>query len=562
MQNMQYEKTYSTVERLKQIGNIKISNCRTFHKLNDYPLYSTRFNDVEKFHYPGLAPVYDKSGGYHINFDGIAVYSQRFDYSFGFYCNRAAVIDQSKYYHINSQGDRAYQGHYDWVGNYQENKCLVRKQNMFCHIDIEGNKIYSEEYDYVGDFQDDVAVVYKNQQASHINDKGDFIHNKWYKKLGVFHKKYANAEDDKGWFHINIKGEAIYDYRYKMVEPFYNGQAKVETFSGMLGQININGEIKHIIYQPSTISQMHQISGEMVGFWRTYLINAASQLGILQLLPSNVTPLAKKLKVKTNHLHRFLRALWEISLINYCKEQDIWELTEKGKFLIDHPFMIQASKMWGRVIVEKNWLKIPELLKKTEMKSFLSFKENEKDHNIQTELYQALIGYTSLDTVKFAEQINIDQNSKILLFGVHSLALVDILKSKNINYISYYNDPELPKQLTQDFNIDIRKKNDVIKEYDIVIFGRFLQHQDDHKVLSHFKALKNSNVSRILLIETIVEEHGSRGGVIDINIMVETGGKLRTKKNWEDILKQVGNLSISKISSLTNYLSVIDIRRK
>lgn len=562
MQNMQHEKTFSKLDKSKRLNHIKISDSRTFHKLDDLPLYSPRFIDVEKFHHPGLAPVYDESGGYHINLDGIAIYRQRFDKTFGFYCNRAAVMDKEKYYHIDLEGNRIYRNSYDWVGNYQEDKCVVRKSDKCFHIDLEGNRLYSEEYDYVGDFKDGIAVVYKNQYATHVNHKGNFIHNKWYKKLGIFHKGYANAEDDNGWFHIDIKGEQIYDHRYKMVEPFYNGYAKVETFDGKLGQIDIKGNIKHVIHTPDTILQMHQISRELVGFWNTYLVNAASQMGILQLLPANIVSLAKKLKVNQEHLHRFLRALWEMNLISYDGKNDIWQLADKGQFFIDNPFMIKAAKMWGKVIAQENWLKIPELLKQHEISSFLSFKENEKDEDIKTEFYQALLGYTALDITEFAEKIEIDQGIKVLLFGVHSLVLVDILKSKNINSISYHNDPKLPAQLVRDFDVDIRERNDSIKEYDLAIFGRFFQHYDDSKVLSYFQTLKNTRISRILLIETVIEEHKPMGGMVDMNIMVEAGGKLRTRTSWEDISEKVGWFSISDILPLTSYLSVIDIRRK
>jgi len=349
---MQYEKTISNVELLQQLSNIKLSSCRTFHKLDEIVLYDKRFQDVEKFHYPGLAPVYDSSGGYHINFDGSSVYDKRFDKTFGFYCSRAAVIDNGKYYHIDSVGRKIYKEAYDWCGNYQEDKCVVRKENSFYHIDLNGNKIYSEEYDYVGDFKDDIAVIYKSGKASHINQIGELIHNKWYQKLGVYHKGFANAEDSKGWFHIDIMGNPIYEFRYKMVEPFYNNCAKVETFSGKLEQINVSGQVLHIINSPSSFEQMHLISSELVGFWNTYLLNAAAQIGVLQLLPKNTLNLAKELNVNAEYLSRFLRALWEINLISYDKDQDLWELDEKGQFLVDNPFMMKASKMWGKVIAK------------------------------------------------------------------------------------------------------------------------------------------------------------------------------------------------------------------
>lgn len=559
---MQYEKTYRKLDMLKQIGNIKISHCRGYHLLKGNPLYNIRFTDIEKFHYPGLAPVTDQSGSYHINFNGVGVYEKRFDKTFGFYCNRAAVIDNGNYYHIDPKGKKIYQDSYDWLGNYQEDKCVVNKAGKFFHIDLEGNKIYQEEYDYVGDFKDDIAVVYKNGQATHINVLGKKIHNKWYKKLGIYHKGYANAEDGSGWFHINIKGDSIYQHRYKMVEPFYNGYAKVETFSGTLGQIDLSGDIKNIIYQPDTISQMHQTSAEMVGFWNTYLLNAAAHIGILELLPDNLVSLTKKLGVNQHNLQRFLRALWEIKLISYDNNKDIWKLIEKGQFFIDSPFIIKAAKMWGRVIAEENWLKIPKLLNQHEISSRPSFKEEEENVDVKTDLYETLVWYTNFDIAKFKEIIDIDKSHKILLFGVHSLALVDILKSQNINSICYHNDPEIPEKLTDKFNINIIGKDDSIDQYNVAIFGRFLQHQDDNKVLSYLKNLKDSNISRILLIETIIEENSPMGGAIDINIMVETGGMLRSKNHWEYILNKVGNFSINNILPLTSYLSVIDIRRK
>jgi len=256
-----------------------------------------------------------------------------------------------------------------------------------------------------------------------------------------------------------------------------------------------------------------------------------------------------------------LRALWEINLISSDKDQDLWELDEKGQVLVDNPFMMKESKMWGKVIAERGWLNIPELIKQKEIRSFLSFKENEKDNNIKAELYQVLVGYSKYDLVQFLEKADIRQNNKILLFGVHSLALIDLFKNNNINFVDYYNDPELPVELTKDFDIDIKQKKYSIEEYDLAILGRFFQHQDDRSVLSYFNILKNSKIPRIILIETIIDANSSVGGVVDINIMVESGGKLRLIADWNKLIEQLGGFSIKKVTSLTEYLSAIEIVR-
>lgn len=559
---MQYEKTASQSAGLDHLRLIKISPCRKFHTLYEKPLYMAQFLYVEKFHEPGLAPVFDETGAYHINFKGEAAYSSKFNKTHGFYFDRAAVEDNEGCYHINPNGNRVYKQSYDWVGNYQENICVVRISNRFYHIDLDGNKLYQEEYQYVGDFKDDIAVVYKNGLATHINNKGELIHNKWYKNLGIFHKGFATAEDKNGWFHVDIAGNAIYPQRYKTVEPFYNGFAIVRTYDDRLVHIDIVGNPKLTIANLEPEPQIDKISAELAGFWKTYLTNVAVELDLLNILPTTSKLLSAQLNIMPLSLQRLLRALWEIGLIDYEPNKDLWQLTLKGEALKNSTFLPQAARMWARVAAEKNWLKITNLLKQETISSFPSFKEQEPSEEVKIEFYQALIGYTMLDTKEFSRQINVDGTKNILLFGVHSLALTTMLKNTYTNNLNldYYNDYAIPEKLINNYNVCLIAPGKLSKNYDLAIFCRFLQNQDDRKVLSYLKLAKNTKVSRILLIETILTNESPIGGAVDINIMVETGGRLRTIDDWELILKQVGNLKIFNILSLTDYLSVIDIR--
>nr|WP_241760968.1 WG repeat-containing protein [Rickettsia endosymbiont of Ixodes scapularis] len=528
--------------------------------MEEKPLYTTRFLHVEKFHEPGLAPVYDKTGAYHINLKGEAAYTKRFSKTHGFYCGRAAVEDEARCYHIDSHANRVYKQSYQWVGNYQENICVVRKSNKFYHIDLHGNKLYQEAYDYVGDFKDDIAVVYKDGKSTHINPQGKLIHNKWYKQLGIFHKGFAIAEDNNGWFHVDIVGNAIYLQRYKTIEPFYNGLAMVKAYDDTLGQIDTTGNIKFVISLPELEAQIHKISAELAGFWKTYLINVAIELDLLNILPATTELLSKQLGIIEPNLQRLLRALWEIELISYNQNKDLWQVLPKGEFLKNSSFLPQATKMWARVATEKNWLKITGLLKQKTIYSFASFKEQETA--LKIEFYQALIGYTKLDTREFYNKINIADNTNILLFGIHSLALIETLSNKDKNSINlnYYNDQEIPEELIKNYNVSLITQDNLAKNYDLSIFCRFLQNHDDEKVIFYLRLAKDKKITRILLIETILTDNSPIGGAVDINIMVETGGKLRKLNDWEAILTQVGDLKISDVLPLTDYLSVIDIR--
>ncbi|GHU68634.1 hypothetical protein FACS189413_06000 [Bacteroidia bacterium] len=137
---------------------ITVSPNNTHFLFEDNPVFYKRFIEVLKFHAPGLAPVKDETGAYHIDNNGNSLYSERYNRIFGFYCNRATVILGESWFHINEKGERAYSSNYAWAGNYQEGLCAVRDfDNHYFHIDLQGNKVYSENYLYCGDFKDGIA---------------------------------------------------------------------------------------------------------------------------------------------------------------------------------------------------------------------------------------------------------------------------------------------------------------------------------------------------------------------------------------------------------------------
>lgn len=213
--------------------DIKVSEKGNSFIYNDEVLFKKEYDEVLKFHSPGIAPVKDESGWYHINVNGFEVYKARYDRTFGFYFDRASVIRANLWFHIDERGQRLYDENYAWTGNYQENICSVRDlNNQYFHIDLDGNPVYDSKYKFVGDFKDGYACVKQlNGFYKHIDKYGDFLNDKAFLDLGVFHKNYAIAKDVNGWFHIDRQGNELYKERYAMIEPFYNGFAVVDTFN-------------------------------------------------------------------------------------------------------------------------------------------------------------------------------------------------------------------------------------------------------------------------------------------------------------------------------------------
>lgn len=208
----------------------------THHMVSDLPAYEGRFVEVLKFHAPGLAPVRDSSGAYHIDVNGQPVYMTRYLRTFGYYEERAAVCTDSGWFHILPNGSPLYSQRYDWCGNFQGGCCTVRdRAQRYLHLRLDGECAYPRRYRYAGDYRDGIAVVQRDDGLhSHIDLDGRLMHGRWFPDLDVFHKGYARACDERGWHHIDIHGRPIYKPRFVMIEPFYNGQARVEAEGGAL----------------------------------------------------------------------------------------------------------------------------------------------------------------------------------------------------------------------------------------------------------------------------------------------------------------------------------------
>lgn len=539
------------------VKNITISDCGTFHLLNGKPLYRNRFHTVLKFANVGLAAVKDNTGAYHINYDGNPVYNPRFDKSYGFYCDLAAVMHNNKYFHIATNGERAYDRNFSWVGNFQESLCVVKDGEKFYHIDKAGNPVYKERYNYVGDFKDGAAVVYHDGLATHINSSGCYIHNRWFKQLDVFHKGYARAEDDGGWFHIDKEGKEIYLTRYKNVEPFYNDLARVETFDDMILQINTNNDIITTISTADSSVYTNQLSGDMVGFWKTFTIYAAVKLGIFDQIPSNLATLSNKIKIPKTNLNRILKALWELKLVTYDISRNVWNVTEKGKLLQNknNSFLNDAAILWANVAAQ-DWLNLPNLLK-DKILNHASFKDTESNRQNTASYFNALEGYAIKDVGDYFRH-NI-LTGKIIGFGRTSLGLVrHLVKCKSDLDADVMIEGAIPDNYIKELNIKIIDQlEQLLGHYDLAIFLRFLHYFNDDTVLGYLKTAYQLNIRKLMIFETIIRCDSPIGGLLDINMIMETGGKLRTLEEWQQLLKQ-SNYLLTSTTPINSYLTLLE----
>ena len=166
-----------------------VAPCGSHHVLAGRPLYAARFDEVLKFHEPGLAPVRLGGEAWHIDVVGAPAYRQRFRQTFGFYNHRAAVEARDGWCHIRPEGSFVSSTRFAWCGNYQEARCTVRDADgLFLHLDLEGSPVGTERHLYAGDFRDGLAVVRGRSDGlcTHVDRSGKETHRIRFLDLDVF----------------------------------------------------------------------------------------------------------------------------------------------------------------------------------------------------------------------------------------------------------------------------------------------------------------------------------------------------------------------------------------
>ncbi len=550
----------------------EVSPDQTHHLAEGAPAYSHRFQAVLKFHTPGLAPVSDHSGSYHIDADGNPAYPQRFIRTFGFYEGKAAVQSTDGWYHILPDGTPLYEGRYAWCGNFQQSRCAVKDlEGLYFHITQAGDRVYTASYSYAGDFRDGYAVV-MNQLGlnTHINLYGHLLHGKQFLDLDCFHKGYARAQDEKGWFHINSRGEPLYTARYKNIEPFYNGVTRAEKKDGSLVLLNEQGLEVHHLRLPLN-KPFHAVSADLVSYWRFYTLHAACHLKLFDLLPASTADLSEKLSLKITPLYKLLSSLVEMGYLTRDVSQ-IWHLAEKGSFLTQrHPSsLLAAQKLWSEEHLTA-WSYLLDSLR-TGKPAFEAvfksswFKYIEDKPETKTLYHSVLSTYSKNDYESICSTIDLKKHTSIIDIGGSSGTLLFQILEQNRHLKGYLLDlPEVVSLVK--IPLHLEKQVELIKadffqpwpdlQVDCAILSRVLHDWSDENCL-HILHKGAKITSTFYIIENILTP--TNGALLDLHMYVMTEGRERTFNEFEKLFKEAG-MEITDLSSLNEVSTVLTLRK-
>lgn len=535
-------------------------------------LYAQRFSRVEKFHEPGLAPVIDGSGAYHITPDGLPAYEARHIRTFGFYEGCAAVRSSQGWFHILSDGSPLYQERYGWCGNFQENRCAVRlPSGDYFHITGDGSPAYGERYRYCGDFKDGYAVVQREDgRHTHIDPSGNLLHGRWFQNLDAFHKRSARACDSEGWHHVDMTGEHLYGERFSNVEPFYNGQARVQGLDGSLSVINESGGTLQELKGPSP-THLESLSGDMVGFWRTQTIHAAVELGIFECLPASAREVERRTRMHRSVGVRLMRALTELELV--CRDVDgLYHPTDRGSLLMrSHPISLSdAAGHWGRESYQ-SWSGVvrslqtgESALEKLHGKNFFDWLQSRP--GALNAYHAGMSAYARHDYRDVSDLLDLADHGSILDAGggAGELAFA-LLRSHRELEATIMDRAEVVEVAKRPAELAGRCRyvaGDLFQKWpvesDVVFLARVLHDWPDGDALRILRRAREAmpKGGTLYVIEMVLEEATGRGGLLDLNMLVMTQGAERTEKQFRDLLVKGGFdlLDVVETNSVSSIL--------
>lgn len=533
--------------------NSNVSLNFRYHELHGIPMYEERYDEVQSFHPPGLAPVRNGGRWFHITPNGKRAYPGDFDRVFGYYHGLAAVAEQGMWFHINPDGDPVYRNRFRWAGNFQEGLCAVMDNDgNFYHIDSVSNRIYEENYRYAGDFHEGAAAVQgEDGFFFHITKDGNNLNSSRFMDAGAFHKGFATVRDARGWFHCNRDGKEAYSERYDSVEPFYNGLSKVTCFNGEIKRIDETGQTV-ISIRPSQADPFTRISHDLVGYWKSFLLGKAIESGIFELLPADVNNISNHSSMPDEMVLRIMQALQER---NYVERQgETWKLGEDYARLsrseksslkaVSHHWLHQVLPYWLSFIDESR-----DLPWQNDAKTRL-IPAPGNSQELTTAYEDAMSAYADHDYKDIVKTIDFCRHGIIIDAGGGQGYLSKLIASWcPASEVYLMEAPAINKanELLGTYPLNVKPLEfDLFHSWNIranaVILAKILHDWNDDYAGIILKRAREALLpgGRIYIIESGLDSISGRNGLLSLHLYLVNRGKERSDEEMNDILQAAG----------------------
>jgi len=515
------------------------SPCGKFHISNDGKrTHNSEFDWVLPFHNPGLAPVGDSSGSYHICLDGNPAYSARFERTFGFYCDLAAVEKEGFFFHIHPNGSPAYTDRWNWCGNFQQQLCVVRNEiGEYYHIKTDGTLIPGGPHSYAGDFREGFAVVRgKDGLCRHIDGEGKYIHDFTFLDLDVFHKGFARARDERGWHFIDCQGHDVLNgQRFLEIEPFYNGQSLVKKLWGQQAVITEKGRIVAMPIQPEE-DITNALQELAVSYWGPLAVRLGILVGIHGGKPT--------LEVDSKAL-QIIESSWK----------HLGLLDENGKLTLSGS-KIEAGGVWEKRFLFwtgpqlQPWIDAEQRLSSPDVQEVDFFSKISNTPDVARMVHDVINSYAEEDWAGIESILKFEKGSKVVDLGGGRGFLLSNISGSGLEKILIDRPEVLADLKLKDIEIlELDIFSDPIPDADVYILSRVLHDWSDENCQRILQKIPQH--ADLIVIER--EGIAQQNGLLSLNMLLVNGGYERSISVWRSLFARC-SWNIQSIEPWKNHL--------
>ncbi|EAU65042.1 hydroxyneurosporene methyltransferase, putative [Stigmatella aurantiaca DW4/3-1] len=320
-------------------------------------------------------------------------------------------------------------------------------------------------------------------------------------------------------------------------------------------------------------SELQALSGDMVGFWRTQTLLAAVELGLLHGLPGTTEQLAERCKLPVDWCARLLRALGELGLVS--RQGTLWRTTERGALLHpEHPLSLQeAASHWGRDC-SRLWEALPTALRGDANWKPPSFFEQLAKEEARLESYHRMMAsYARHDYGALAEHLpHLTSGTVLDAGGGTGTLLHELLHRRPELQGVLLERPEVARLATVPPSLSGRlqlRAGDLFQPWGVqaeaIFLTRVLHDWEDEEALRILIRARESLQpgGRLYAVELLLgtAEPDMSGGLLDLHMLVSTGGRERTEAQFHALFERAGLRLIERQSIPGGIHSILTVTR-
>ena len=326
------------------------------------------------------------------------------------------------------------------------------------------------------------------------------------------------------------------------------------------------------------INEKYKLMNMLTSFWVPQIIYTAVKFSILDIIQEHKSIGLKKLLsisgIKYKIGYRLIRALIFLDIVTYDNNEidssfRKLKLTTMGLLLTAKE--IESLRDYVILVGEEfytSWSKLYDIINNKENFSDKHFYEcrNRRDNIL---LNNAISSLSQVFFTKLVNFLKLNKADKVLdLGGGDGSFAIKILE-----YVNCKIDVLDRKQLLHSFKKLNNKSNfirfiggdffvKIPKGYDIILLIRVLHNWSDKNVLKILLNISKQmeKETRLYIVDSIIDNDNDFRSLMDINMLVLTGGSIRTIREYTALIRK-SNLKFISFKNLDRVYSIIELAR-